>query len=141
MPGVHSFSGSMATHHHGPMSGHMFGRAVNRRIGPDRNVQLSLWSAVFSWVLIVLAWALVEQAAPESSTLFHKLFDLPVRGVWNLAQVKGAIFLSMVAFIVSVAGLILNISRLKRNKDHLHPLLVLAVVTSFSLGVGFAVLF
>jgi len=103
---------------------------VERRKGPDAVVKAVWWIVGASWLLIIAAITVTDQAKPGSESFFDRLFKVTVRDYWDEQLLRNAFFVLLINLAVCIIGFVLNLLRHKRKTDKISKsIIVLGVVT------------
>ncbi len=98
----------------------------NRRKGPDFWTRTMRWMAVTVWGLMLTALFILGWAKPQVETFFDRYYHLSLRSTWNM-DLASYIFTCMTAgLLLSLAGLIINHRRHRRQNDEYLVSLILA---------------
>ncbi|MCL1987334.1 MAG: hypothetical protein FWG64_05115 [Firmicutes bacterium] len=103
-------------------SARSFGRADSfeeRRKQADLVTRLATILAIVSWLIIIVAFVLIDTASPVQENLLTRLFaEDGVRTVWDINFIRATIVLLVISFIVCVAAFLFNKMRMRRKTDH-----------------------
>lgn len=103
---------------------------VERRKGPDIVVKAVWWVVGISWLLIITALIFTDQAKPERTTFFDRLFEVSVRKHWDRDLLQNAFYVLLVNLAVCIIGFIMNMMRQKRKTDKISKsIIVLTTIT------------
>ncbi|MBL92889.1 MAG: hypothetical protein CMH56_13880 [Myxococcales bacterium] len=109
-------------------------RGPNRRKGPDLWVQAMTYLSIGGWALLVLAVLMLDVAAPETETFFHRLMKEGPKPGWNVGLKQAVFILVTLCQGLSVAGIMANRHRMRRKTDRFRwDILGLALASA---GVG-----
>ena len=92
-------------------------RTDNRRKGPDFWVQALTYFSIGGWGLLFLALFMLDAAAPETETFFHRFFEEGPKPGWNEGLRRGVYGLVFVCQVLSVIGIVANRNRMRRKTD------------------------
>jgi len=103
---------------------------VERRKGPDIIVKTVWVVSAVSWLLIIIALAFAQKAAPEIETFFDRYLGKTVRSYWDENSLRYAFIIFIINFIICVAGFILNMKRKRRKTDKVSKSIILLGLAS-----------
>ena len=92
-------------------------RTNNRRKGPDLWVRALTYLSIGGWGLLILAIFMLDVAAPETETFFHRLFDEGPKPGWNLGLKRAVYVLVFLCQVISAIGIAASRSRMRRKTD------------------------
>ena len=96
----------------------------NRRKGPDFVINIINWISVVIWIIIAIVIVLLMFLKPTSAGM---QMSRPVLQTSSSKAMSSAVFAFLVIqLIMSVSGIIFNLTRLKRKTDRLRVSLVLS---------------
>lgn len=102
-----------------------------RRIGPDLWVSVLRWSGIVGWLIMLAVYVLLDRAKPERGTfvdiMYFEQLGIPINAdsLWDAELVKVVFYLMVLSLCVSIAGLIINTTRRKREDDGFRKYLVI----------------
>src|SRR4030042_3774817 len=107
----------------------------NRRRGPDFLVKMIMLFSAFTWIIIVFVISLSSLAKPSNlpSSYFYKHAGSLASG----AAATGMKVLLFINIILSVWGMVANISRSKRKTDRFRYSLLVTLILSI---IGFIIM-
>ncbi len=107
----------------------------------DRRGRRDVWTRlltifnVLSWVVIALILILTERAKPEFESFFDRIYRLDIRTWWDIEFVKYLFWLAFAGSIMSSIGLILSVTRGRRQEDTSRfGLLLMGLLSVIGLG-------
>ncbi len=99
----------------------------NRRKGPDFVINVVKWISIIIWVIIAIIFLLIVVMKPTSSgTQMSRV----VHGSSSKGMTNTIFVLLVIQLIMSVAGIIFNVTRLKRKSDTIRLTLVFSGIIS-----------
>ncbi len=113
---------------------------TDRRGKKDVWTRLLAFFNVLSWGIIALILIVTERAKPEFVSFFDKFYELELRTWWDVEFVKYLFWLAFAGSIMSSVGLILSVTRARRQNDTSRLGLLLMGMLSV-LGLGGVVFF
>jgi formate hydrogenlyase subunit 3/multisubunit Na+/H+ antiporter MnhD subunit len=105
-------------------------KILNRRKDPDALLKTLTWLAVAGWLLMLVAFFLIDQAKPEFMTFFNRMAGVTVAPHWDQTLAVYILALMILGTLISIYGIIINTTRQKRKFDsYRFSLISLAVVS------------
>lgn len=95
-----------------------------------------LWCKWVGYLFLAMAFYFAEAAKPPSNSFFHHLMNKSASKLWNLDLLTLCWFFLWLTLLVSVGGMILNATQLKRKNDHLSVALIVLLILTMS-GMAF----
>ena len=98
-------------------------KTVQNNNTTDRRGRRDLWTRLLtlfnllSWVIIALILIITERAKPEFESFFDRVYRLDIRTWWDIEFVKYLFWLAFAGSIMSSVGLILSVTRGRRQED------------------------
>jgi hypothetical protein len=98
-------------------------KTVQNKNKIDRRGRRDVWTRlltlfnILSWVIISLILIITERAKPEFESFFDRVYRLDIRTWWDIEFVKYLFWLAFVGSIMSSVGLILSVTRGRRQED------------------------
>ncbi|MCK4950751.1 MAG: hypothetical protein KAS48_02955 [Gammaproteobacteria bacterium] len=113
-------------------------RRPERRIGPDLWTRALCWVGIAGWMIMLAVYVLLDRAKPERGTFIDTMYfeqlGIPVNvdSRWDMGLVEVVFYLMVLSLCVSIAGLLINATRRKRNDDGFRKyLVVLGLISVF----------
>lgn len=105
-------------------------KRVERRHGKDVLLRILTIIGYINTAVIVTAAILLSKAEPDT---FHSMTrHLPLRSYWDPVSLKYLFALCVFGFFLSLAGLIVNMRRLKRKYDSVRYNLIVVAILSMA---------
>jgi len=111
---------------------------IDRRKGPDKWVYAVRYFGITGWCLILGALLILDKARPQSDAFIDKKFfnkiDIPVvlRTTWDQELAHYIFYLMIFGVCLSIAGLVINTRRNRRNDDGYKAYLFILALLSIS---------
>ncbi len=102
----------------------------------EKRKRVDFWLRVISccgiigWIIVVISMMIAEKAKPEMGTVATRFENVYVRTGWIPELTRSLFYLMIVGFVVSTLGLLLNMTRMKRQGDLVRINLVLLWIIS-----------
>lgn len=112
------------------MSINPFQSRVERRKGPDLWVRILRWMGIFGWVAMLVVYILLDRAKPDRGTfvdtMYFEQLGIPfvTSSLWDAELVNYVFFLMVLGLCISIAGLLINATRHRRQDDGFRKYLV-----------------
>jgi len=87
--------------------------------------------ALSGWFILVTALFVVGVAQPQAKTYYHRQHGLEVRNTWDYELVPIIMGLCFLAFIISMAGLFINLTKSHPKGDFVHVNFIILSIASF----------
>lgn len=105
---------------------------LDRRYKSDRLLKSLFWIGLLGWLLLILGVVFLDQAQPDTPSfidpaIYDKLnFPVNLRRLWNQELLGYFFYLMIAGLLISVAGLLVNYLRHRREDDkfRLHLMLM-----------------
>jgi len=109
-----------------------------RRKGPDTLIKVTNFLSIAALILMLPPLIIIERARPEMESLFDRWFRITVQAGWDVEALQGAVYYIILVFLLSTAGLVLNVMRRRRKEDRIR--FGLMIPFAFSIFGGIYVL-
>ena len=110
---------------------------VERRKKPDWVVRGATIGTVLGWLFAVLAFVMLDRAAPATANFFTYYFQTTVVSSWNTTLIRWAFAAILISIVASGIGLILTALRKRRKEDRYPKSLIAACILSMFMLVVF----
>lgn len=98
----------------------------NRRVGPDFIINLIKWISIIIWVIIAVIFTLIIIMKPTSSGM---QMSRPVLQSTSSKAMSSTVYgLLVIQLILSISGIIFNVTRLKRKTDTIRLTLIFSAI-------------
>jgi len=87
--------------------------AKNKRIGPDAIMNIIGWISIMSWIVLGVIFIIISLSNPSSSSM-SAIRGGKIGGNWATSAIY-ALFVFLI--VLSIAGIVFNLTRLKRKTD------------------------
>lgn len=116
-------------------------KTAQKNNSTDRRGRRDVWTRLLtlfnalSWIVIALILIVTERAKPEFESFFDRFYRLELRTWWDIEFVKCLFWLAFAGSIMSSIGLILSVTRARRQNDTSRfGLLLMGVLSVVGLG-------
>lgn len=110
-----------------------------KRRGRDFWFLLIRWLALIGWMILITALILIDRAKPQTKEFMAQAMQLKAGDEWNDQVLQWVFYSMLVGLIISLIGLWVNSTRLKRKGDQYSRWLITLAVFSFLGSVFFVV--
>lgn len=110
-----------------------------KRRGRDFWFLLIRWLALIGWMILIVALILIDRAKPQTKEFMAQAMHLKANEDWNSPMLQWVFYSMLVGLIISLIGLWVNSTRLKRKGDQYSRWLITLAVFSFLGSVFFVV--
>jgi hypothetical protein len=110
----------------------------DRRRGPDAVIRWINYTAVTSWIILIVIFFLVSLSKP--GMVFNPKSGLNVGGSWDIKLLRYALYMVFPLFILSIIGIVSNAIRLKRKSDKVNKILIINLILSLACIIYFFVI-
>jgi len=102
-------------------------RKVDKRRGPDFWVKSLTWLGMIGWFILVVSLGIVDRAKPQTKNFFGQRLGTEVKEelAWNENLTFIFLILMLSGLMISMGGLIINSTRMKRKDDEYRLSLIL----------------
>lgn len=101
----------------------------NRRRGPDFIINMVKWISVVLWIVIAGVFFIIVIMKPTSSAL---QVSRVIHGTSSRMVTEAIFWLLVLQLVLSVAGIIFNMTRLKRKTDTVRLTFIFSIIISVS---------
>jgi len=92
-------------------------RQGERRKKADWIVNLAAILSLLAWLIALAVWVFLDMAAAEREHIFTRMFEVAVRGHWDVTLLPIAFGLLIAALCICILAFFLNKLRMKRKTD------------------------
>lgn len=105
----------------------------DRRRGADSLVKTVQVLGALSWIILIPLIMVISWAKPVAiETFFDRLFSVSLRHKWNRDLLSIIPVILLILFIVSVAGIVMNLKRCRRKDDRINRSLLINLLLSIA---------
>ncbi len=94
-----------------------------------------LWCKVIGYLFFLVALSYVHVAKPLELNVFHHAYNVTPNSEWNLDLLFLSWTFLWLTLLVGTVGLLLNVTQLRRKKDHLSVGLIVLLVMTLGVAV------
>jgi len=117
------------------------GTSERRNSGRDPNLHVLRAAGLLGWLCLLAGLLVLAAAKPETQGYFDRVNDIQRRLYWKRDLLHYALNLFIAGFGFSIAGLIFNATRLKRQGDFIYISVILLGIASLAAIVGYLLAF
>lgn len=110
-------------------------KVKNRRRGPDVVIRWINYTAVISWIILIIIFLMVSLSKP--GMVFNPKSGLNIGATWDMKLLRYALYMVFPLFILSIIGLISNASRHKRKSDRFNKTIIINLILSLGCIIYF----
>lgn len=110
---------------------------TDKRNGPDLLVKWVRLASLLCWFFFFLTILVWDSARPQFYTILDAQYGKIARDAWDKQDLNLAFVFSVITFIFTVISLLFNSQRLKRKHDRISISLVICMIGSGIMMVGF----
>lgn len=114
-------------------------KVQNRRRGPDAVTKWINYTAVISWIIIIVIFLMVSLSKP-GAVFNTKTGGMNIGGTWDMKLLKNSLYMVFPLFILSIIGLISNASRHKRKSDRFNKTIIINLFLSLGCIIYFFII-
>ena len=105
---------------------------ADRRKGPDLWIRSLRYLALAGWILLIVAFVILDRAKPQVETFFERVYNIHLEQHWDMDLARYLLWLMVVGLLLSFAGLVINARRNRRRTDQWRVSLILLGVISLT---------
>lgn len=113
------------------------GLKLDLRTAPDLRIKLIKCFVTASWFLAIISFVLTCFALPPIKVFLNYVLNLSLPTAYNLLFMEIDFGLIVITFLISIIGVILNLTRKRRRNDQIYfSLIIISIISGISAIIG-----